>query len=383
MNRRKLMFFLVLLLLAVSVGTAAAQTSQALWFVHYYDNRDLKGDPLYSSSEGVINHDWGTRSPAPNVPNDDWSARWTSFVDFAAGTYRFTVTSDDGVRVYLGDKHIIQDWKKHPPRTSVATVSLNGGSYAMAVDYFEAEGHAQLKLGWERIGAPSPGTTDVTILSSASAAPPPAPMSTATWYASYWNNMDQAGNPLVGRNETKINYNWGSGSPVKGINSDKWSARWTSYITFEPGTYRFTTVSDDGIKVFVNDRHVINNWTLHPSRTDTGVITLAGGTYPVAVDYFDQVGQAEARLWWERIAPSSAPVSSSGVTATPWTYLRLRSGPGTAYGILYVVAPGTSLPVVGRTDDGRWVEVQYRGVTGWMGAGYLKVVGDMNTVPVG
>ncbi len=307
MYRRIMIVTLVLLILGLSVGVAAAQSSQALWFVAYWDNPDQKGNPDSRGSEGIIDHDWGTGSPKSGIDSDTWSARWTAYVDFAPGTYRFTVTSDDGVRLYLGDKHIIVDWQKHPAQTNTALVSLKGGRYPVAVDYFDDQGRAMLKVGWERIGEPSAVAGDVTIITSGPIAPAPPPISQGVWYATYWNDTNQQGSPVLARNETVINYDWGNGSPDGRVASDNWSARWTSYIYFPPGTYRFTALSDDGIRVYVNDRYVINNWTLHATQTDTGDITLAGGTYPLAVDYFESTGQAVARVWWERIDPSLSP----------------------------------------------------------------------------
>lgn len=46
-----------------------------------------------------VNFDWRTAAPATQLSADDFSARWTRSLSFTAGTYRFYVRSDDGVRV--------------------------------------------------------------------------------------------------------------------------------------------------------------------------------------------------------------------------------------------------------------------------------------------
>ena len=79
------------------------------------------------------------------MPVDNWSAKWTSIVDFSPGTYRITVQNDDGVAIFLGDKHVIFDWNAHPVVTNRVDVSLLGGEYPMAVSYFEEVGGAVLK----------------------------------------------------------------------------------------------------------------------------------------------------------------------------------------------------------------------------------------------
>ena len=66
------------------------------------------------------------------------------------------------------------------------------------------------------------------------------------------------------------------------------------------GTYRFTTVSDDGIRLWVNGVQVINNWTDHSSTTNTSnAITLtAGQRYTITLEYYERTGSATARLQW-------------------------------------------------------------------------------------
>ena len=69
-------------------------------------------------------------------------------------------------------------------------------------------------------------------------AQPQAQYANATWQASYWNNQEQNGAPTLVRNESDINYNWGSAAPAPGINADHFSARWIRYVDLAAGTYR-------------------------------------------------------------------------------------------------------------------------------------------------
>lgn len=298
MNRRLLVFLFVLLLLGLNTGAAAAQNSYSLWFINYWDNEDLKGSPVAKASTGVIDYHWNG-SPTEGVPSDHWSAQWTSYVNFSPGTYRITTQNDDGVRVYLGDKHIIVDWNKHGVVTNEATVSLLGGSYSMAVDFFDDYGQAVLKVGWQRLGPPVPGVPDVTIISSQQTQPPAPPSSQTAWLAHYWNNTSMSGNPALARYESAIYYDWGWGSPAPGIvASDNFSARWSRSVYFGAGTYRFTTHSDDGIRVYIDGHLIIDNWTVHAVQTNIADVTLASGTHSLVVEYFEYTGLAVARLWW-------------------------------------------------------------------------------------
>jgi hypothetical protein len=382
MNRRLLLILFVILLLGLSSGAAAAQNSYSLWFINYWDNKNMEGVPVATGTAGVIDNDWGPNAPAPGVPADYWSGQWTAYVDFEPGTYRFVTENDDGVRVFLGDKHIITDWNIHPPQSNEVTVSLLGGTYSMAVDFFDETGRALLRLGWERIGSPKSGAADVTVIPSPPAPVPPPPPSQSSWLANYWNNSALSGAVALTRNEAAIDYDWGSGSPAPGIIAgDNFSARWTRSIYFDAGAYRFTTQSDDGIRASINGNTIIDNWTAHPVQTDTTDVDLAAGTYSVVVEYFENTGQAVARFGWQMTPGDES--SPTGISATVTIYqLNMRQGPGTNYTIMTKLPRGTIVPVVGRTADSRWLQVTYQGLTGWIWAPFTSISGDVASAPV-
>ena len=382
MNRRLVTLLFVLLLLGLSKGTAAAQNSYSLWFGNFWNNTNMQGDPVTSASTGEINFDWGDGSPN-GVQSDYWSGEWTSIVNFSPGTYRFATQNDDGAAVFLGNKHIIYDWNVHPLVTNQVDVSLLGGDYSMAVSYFDETGVAVLKLAWERVGPPKVGAADVTVTAVPTPTPPPQPPPPQTsWLANYWNNTSFAVAAALIRYEAAISYDWGTGSPAPGvINTDNFSARWSRSVYFSTGNYRFTTQSDDGIRVFVGDRLIIDNWASHPVQTDTADVDLSAGTYAVRVEFYENAGNAVAKFWWEK---NSAPeVSPGDVTANVLTYsLNLRAGPSTTYQILKKMPRYMSVPVIGRTSTNLWVQVVYQGVTGWSWAPYMAINGDLNSVPV-
>jgi hypothetical protein len=310
MKKRLLGIVMLALLLALTASVASAQSSNALWFVKYFNNPNLSGAAVQTDSVGVIDYNWGNGTPKTGVNVDSWSGQWTSNIQFPAGTYRFTTVSDDGVRLYVGDKHIITDWNKHPALTNVATVSLSGGSYPVALDYFDDVGAALLRMYWEYLGPPAVGGGYVTILSSGPVASPP----TGNWAASYWNNQSLTGSPAVSRNEAAVNYDWGSGPPASGIGSDNWSARWTSNVQFPAGTYRFTATMDDGMRVWVDNALMVDAWSDGAARTIQTDRAMSAGTHAIRVEYYEHGGNAVARLSWQLVsapAPSQPPAGSS------------------------------------------------------------------------
>jgi MSHA biogenesis protein MshQ len=105
-----------------------------------------------------------------------------------------------------------------------------------------------------------------------------------------------------------VDFNWRTGSPAAGIGADTFSIRWEGYVTaVEGGAYRFRTVSDDGVRLWVNGQLVIDDWSGDGRRSNTtGAINLAAGqTVSIRMEYFENTGRALASLQWRRPGQSS------------------------------------------------------------------------------
>ena len=112
------------------------------------------------------------------------------------------------------------------------------------------------------------------------------------------------------RVDKRIKFNWGSGGPLRGVN-DNFSIRWTGAITVpEDGQYRFFARSDDGIRLWINDTLVVENWSTHAPTLDGGTITLPAGRHKIRVDYFEKGQGAQLTLYW-------SPPSERGRTVIP------------------------------------------------------------------
>ena len=79
-----------------------------------------------------------------------------------------------------------------------------------------------------------------------------------------------------------------------------WSARWTGILTAPvSGEYVFHTFSNDGVRLWIDDTQLIDNWTDHTETEDVGRIVLsAGTTHRVRLEYFYNGGQGATKLWW-------------------------------------------------------------------------------------
>jgi beta-glucosidase len=133
----------------------------------FYANKNLEGQPVLTRTDESVNFDWGMSSPAPTVPADDFSARWTGkIVPTVSGKYRLGMVADDGARIFLDGKLIAEDWTDHAPTTITGEVTLEAGkAYDLKLEYYENKLGAVAKLVWQppttNTGSPYAEAVDV------------------------------------------------------------------------------------------------------------------------------------------------------------------------------------------------------------------------------
>ncbi len=136
-------------------SNCTASVAADRWKGDYFNNTGLTGSPVLVRDDGAgdLNFDWGVGSPssACGIPADNFSARWTRTISFAAGTYRFTTTTDDGVRLYVDGVLRIDKWIPQAPTSYTADISLTAGNHTVVMEYFEAAGGAVAKLSWQAV----------------------------------------------------------------------------------------------------------------------------------------------------------------------------------------------------------------------------------------
>jgi YVTN family beta-propeller protein len=135
----------------------------------------------------------------------------------------------------------------------------------------------------------------------------PSSVSGGGLVGTYFDGLALAGSPLLTRTEA-VDFDWGSGSPGSPVPSNDFSVRWTGTLTIPvSGTYRLRTVSDDGVRLWLDGTQRIDNWTDHGvtnNRTASLALT-AGQRVGVTLEYYERRGQAVMRLQWRRPGTSS------------------------------------------------------------------------------
>ena len=147
--------------LVLAGGNAQAlECAPGQWHAQYFPNTELAGAPALTRCEsGPIDHYWAGSDGSPDparLPVDGFSARWTATLPFAGGNARFVTFTDDGVRVFVDGRKVIDNWTRHGITMDVADVPLAAGSHTVRMEYFEAGGEGLAQLVIEGDGAPPP-----------------------------------------------------------------------------------------------------------------------------------------------------------------------------------------------------------------------------------
>ena len=118
----------------------------------YFTNKNLEGKPDRIMVDKIINFSWDWHGPFEDFPKDNFSVRWTGFIKVdKTGRYTLDVASDDGARLYLDDKLVIDDWTDHALVTNSYTTELKANQYyKIKLEYYENGGGAIVKLGWRK-----------------------------------------------------------------------------------------------------------------------------------------------------------------------------------------------------------------------------------------
>ncbi len=245
------------------------------WFGEYFNNPNIQGNPLTTRMDAEINFDWGTGAPMALMPSNRFSVRWTQRLTMEEGNYTFYARSDDGVRVWVDNRLIIDEWLPVQDQTFQASQSLSAGQHDIRVEYYEDIQFARVQFWWEMGSA------------------------FLNWRGEYFNNEQLSGSPAMLRDDPAIAFNWGRGSPSANISDDSFSVRWTRTQQFRAGNYRFHVMMDDGARVFVDNTLVIDAWQTGNLREVTGNISLPAGNHFLRVEYFESSLEAAVYFWWD------------------------------------------------------------------------------------
>jgi len=265
--------------IAVSSPPPPAPLTITGWRGEYYGNRELRGEPALVRDDADVNFDWGRSASATSLPADDFSVRWVRTAEFDGTTYRFHVWADDGFRLWVDDRLILDAWWDGGLRERTMDYTPVRGTHHLRVEYYERTGEARIHAWWEKVASPS----------------------YPDWKGEYWPNRDLSGSPALVRNDPSLNFNWGWEAPAAGLPADSFSARWTRAVAFDAATYRFHVLVDDGARLWVDGHLIIDTWREGEIRKVTADRAMTGSLHDLRVEFYEYSGEARIHLWWESV----------------------------------------------------------------------------------
>jgi len=263
------------------------------WKGEYYDNPDLVGEPALVRNDVDVNFDWGSGAPAPGIPADNFSTRWTQTLALEAGAYRFNARVDDGLRLWVDGVMLIDEWHEGGHDVYSGHILLDNGPHDVRIEYLERGGNAFIRVWWERIE------------------------SFSDWKGEYFANRDLAGRAAFVRDDPEVDFDWRDGGPGSGLPVDEFSVRWTRERTFDAGRYEFWAEADDGVRVIVSGQIVIDAWHDYRPETYRAEVDLAEGKHRIVVEYYEGGGTAYVRAGWDLKATPAATSVPPTAAYTP------------------------------------------------------------------
>ncbi len=119
---------------------------------------------LLTRVDPTIDFNWDNQPPAPGLPAENYAVRWTGYlVPPQTGAYTLVVTADDGIRLWLDDKRLLNEWHLQEPTDYRLPVTLTAGrAVALRVEYYQDRIQARAQVRWllpddEQIAPEIPG----------------------------------------------------------------------------------------------------------------------------------------------------------------------------------------------------------------------------------
>lgn len=273
------------------------------WLAYYYPNETVSGSPIGSKViEGkgaldALNENNGSGSPLPGVvPAESFSASYVTAKRVPAGEYVLRAGADDGIQVLVDGKMVIDRFTNGGFREDSIKLSISdrAGASASEKDVHWIEVRYKEASQASRVEFVLQPYNDAKNISKNDG-----------WFAEFFKNEDLSGPSVImggsGALESlnSVDFNWGQGSPSPLLPADHFSARLTKKLELtEPGDYVITMYADDGIRLKVDGKTVIDSWSyVSGGKRQVTLKNLSAGVHDIEIEYHE--GKLGAKLIFE------------------------------------------------------------------------------------
>jgi hypothetical protein len=264
--------------------------------------------PVVTRADKTINFE-STQQAFPGTQLlDNFYVRWNGQICIPSdGKYAFFLESDDGSRLFIDGKQIIDNGGKHGMEEVSGAVDLKAGDHAVKIEFFEADIDAGCKFSWQPPGA-AKAIVPADVLVHAATAAAAAEVGTGL-LAEYFDigseledfpKIADDKKPVIKRVDKMINVEATEDAWPDTQLTDYFAIRWTGKINApKDGKYTFFLESDDGSRLFIDGKQVIDNGGRHHMTEKDGSVELTAGKHAVKIDYFENDVHAGCKFSWQ------------------------------------------------------------------------------------
>ncbi|CAN5421532.1 hypothetical protein BH10BAC3_BH10BAC3_31340 [soil metagenome] len=267
-----------------------------------------------------INFNWGDASPATGISKDVFKVRWTGTLQaLTTETYTIHLTASDGVRLWINNSPLIDSWSDKNVTIHTATIAFEKNKqYSIKLEFYANTNPAFINLQWS-----SPAICKQVIPASQLFATTAQCNSNGTGLlAEYFSNNAPAAafpaTPTITEIVPIINFDWGGGSPAN-ISNDNFKARFTGYVqSLDAGNYTFYVTADDGIRLWINNQLLIDQWIDQGATEYSATIALQQCTKnSIRIEYYENGGDAVCKLDWSGPVIAKQAILASQLFSQP------------------------------------------------------------------
>ena len=266
----------------------------------YFRRTELDSSSAVTRLDPQLDFTWGNNAPVAEVPAESFSARWSGQVTAQfTESHTFHVEAGGGVRVWLDGQRILDQWREQPGEFYSTVVPLAAGQkYDLRIEHFNTSKEAKLRLLWSS-ASQRKAVIPATALSPSQPARPAGAKPVHGLLGTYFSRAD-CSSEVLKRVDAQVNFDWADKPAALGVPTEDFSVRWTGQLQAQhTENHTFHVETDDGVRVWVGDKQIIDEWRQQATTVVSLPVPLtAGQFYPLTIEYFSAKPPALVKLKW-------------------------------------------------------------------------------------